>query len=93
MDKSFISNISKLNKDELKDQNLKDIEANFNCLNLGNSNSDIYYNNKSFLPKNDNNNLNNININSINLNHSHNIRNMNLFNNSNIFKFLIVFSN
>ena len=85
MDKSFISNISKLNKDELKDQNLKDIEANFNCLNLGNSNSDIYYNNKSFLPKNDNNNLNNININSINLNHSHNIRNMNLFNNSNIF--------
>ena len=85
MDKSFISNISKLNKDELKDQNLKDIEANFNCLNLGNSNNDIYYNNKSFLPKNDNNNLNNININSINLNHSQNIRNMNLFNNSNIF--------
>jgi len=85
LDKSFISNISKLNKDELKDQNLKDIEANFNCLNLGNSNNDIYYNNKSFLPKNDNNNLNNININSINLNHSQNIRNMNLFNNSNIF--------
>ena len=85
MDKSFISNISKLNKDELKDQNLKDIEANFNCLNLGNSNNDIYYNNKSFLPKNDNNNLNNININSINLNHSQNIRNMNLFNNNNIF--------
>ena len=85
MDKSFISNISKLNKDELKDQNLKDIEANFISLNLGNSNNDIYYNNKSFLPKNDNNNLNNININSINLNHSQNIRNMNLFNNSNIF--------
>ena len=85
MDKSFISNISKLNKDELKAQNLKDIEANFNCLNLGNSNNDIYYNNKSFLPKNDNNNLNNININSINLNHSQNIRNMNLFNNNNIF--------
>ena len=85
MDKSFISNISKLNKDELKAQNLKDIEANFNCLNLGNSNNDIHYNNKSFLPKNDNNNLNNININSINLNHSQNIRNMNLFNNNNIF--------
>ena len=70
MEKSFISNISKLNKDELKDQNLKDIEANLNSLNLGNSNNDIYYKNKSFVPKNDNNNLNDININSINLNNS-----------------------
>ena len=85
MEKSFISNISKLNKDELKDPNLKDIEANFNSLNLGNSNNDIYYKNKSFVPKNDNNNLNNININSINLNNSQNIRNMNLFNIGNNF--------
>ena len=85
MEKSFLSNLSKVNKDENKDQKLKDIETNFNSLNLGNSNNDICYNNKSFLPKNENNNLNNININSINLNHSQNIRNMNLFNNSNSF--------
>ena len=53
MEKSFISNLSRSNKDELKDQNLKDIEANLNSLNLGNSNNDIYYKNKSFVPKND----------------------------------------
>ena len=80
MEKSFISNLSRSNKDELKDQNLKDIEANFNSLNLGNSNNDIYYKNKSFVPKNDNNNLNDININSINLNNSQNI----FFNEDNI---------
>ena len=85
MEKSFISNLSRSNKDELKDQNLKDIEANFNSLNLGNSNNDIYYKNKSFVPKNDNNNLNDININSINLNNSQNIRNINLFSNNNNF--------
>ena len=85
MEKSFISNISNLNKDELKEQNLKDIEANLNSLNLGNSNNDIYYKNKSFVPKNDNNNLNDININSINLNKTQNIRNINLFSNNNNF--------
>ena len=87
MDKSFLSNISKINKDERNDQKIKDIEANFNNLNLGNSSGDIYYNNKSFIPKSDNNILNNINLNNINLNRSqsNNIRNINLFSNQNNF--------
>ena len=87
MDKSFLSNISKINKDERNDQKIKGIEANFNNLNLGNSSGDIYYNNKSFIPKSDNNILNNINLNNINLNRSqsNNIRNINLFSNQNNF--------
>ena len=87
MDKSFLSNISKINKDERNDQKIKDIEANFNNLNLGNSSGDIYHNNKSFIPKSDNNILNNINLNNINLNRSqsNDVGNINLFSNQNNF--------
>ena len=94
MEKSLITNTSKNNKDEQKDQKLNEIEANLHNLSLGNSSmsNDFHYNNKTFIPVN-NNGFNDIdfsiNINNFNLNHSqintlrnNFILNNNSFNNS-----------
>ena len=52
MEKSLILNT----KEEHKDQKLNELEANLHNLSLGNSSisNDFHYNNKTFIPKNNN---------------------------------------
>jgi hypothetical protein len=49
LDKSWINNLNKINKEETKDPKLKEIENNLHNLSLGSSSfgNDYYYNNNN----------------------------------------------
>ena len=85
MEKSLILNT----KEEQKDHKLNELEANLHNLSLGNSSisNDFHYNNKTFIPKNNNRFNDNDptnNLNKFNLNHSqiNNFRNNFFINNA-----------
>ena len=89
-EKSLMSSLNKISKDDIKDLKLKEIETNLNNLSIGNLSNDFNYNNKSAIIPNENigfnnNNLNNNINNNNNLSQINNYRNNQFFNNINNF--------